>query len=384
LSLSITRDYDSSKANGEAKEQSNRPIQTHIFRRALYLLLLLAVCAIPLALAQQVVIKRDVAAIAQSQPRALPNGGCGPAWRIVTSPNSSANTNILFGIVATSTSDVWAAGTYYDQNFTAQTLIEHWDGSAWTTSSSPNPGGTGNQLNGVAALAPGGAWVVGFFTDANFIANTLVEHWDGASWNVVPSPNIGSNGSYLQSVTALAADNIWAVGYYIDDNLVNESLVEHWDGTSWNIVNSPNRGIDGSQLYGVAAASSSDIWAVGYSGQGNGVLTLIEHWDGASWSIVNSPNAGGSGNYLQGVAIVPETVWSVGYYYESGHPLTLIEQWDGTSWNIVPSPNVGTIGDTLFSVSGTAANDVWTGGAYNLNNQKGTLQTLIEQWDGTN
>jgi N-acetylneuraminic acid mutarotase len=336
-----------------------------------------------LALAQRVIIKRDAPAMMQPQPRTFPNGGCGPAWRVVTSPNFSANTNILFGVAATSPSDVWTVGTYYDQNFTAQTLIEHWDGSVWTTSSSPNPGSSGNQLNGVAALAPGDAWAVGFFTDANFIANTLVEHWDGASWNVVPSPSNGGNGSYLQSIAALAADNIWAAGYYVDDNLVNETLVEHWDGTSWTIVTSPNRAIDSSQLYGMAATSSSDIWAVGYSGQGNGVLTLIEHWDGSAWNIIDSPNPGSSGNYLQAVAIVPGTVWSVGYYYESGHPLTLIEQWDGSNWNIVPSPNVGTIGSTLFSISGTAANDVWTVGAYNLNNQTGTLQTLIEHWDGT-
>ncbi len=307
------------------KKQINPTIRAHLIRGVFYLLLLFAVCVIPFAFAQRVIIKRMAPAMAQSQLRIFPGAGCGPAWRIVASPNSSANTNILFGVAGTSTSDLWDVGTYYDQNFTAQTLIEHWDGSAWTTSSSPSPGSTGSQLNAVAALAANDAWAVGLFTDDNFIANTLVEYWDGASWNVVPSPNNGGNGSYLQSVTALAADNIWAVGYYIDDNLVNETLVEHWDGTSWNIVSSPNRGVDGSQLYGVAAASSSDIWAVGYSGQGNGVLTLIEHWDGSAWSIVNSPNPGSSGNYLQGVTIVPGTVWSVGYYYVSGHPRTLIE-----------------------------------------------------------
>jgi hypothetical protein len=368
------------------KEQANGGIRAHLVRGALWLLLLPAVGVIPFVLAQRVIIERSVPAMGHSQLRPLPKGGCGPAWRIVTSPNSSPNTNILFGVVGTSTSDGWTVGTYYDQNFTAQTLIEHWDGSAWTTSSSPNPGSTGNQLNAVAALAPGDAWAVGFSTDANSIASTLVEHWNGASWNVVPSPNNGGNGSYLQSIAALATNNVWAVGYYIDANLVNETLVEHWDGTSWNLVNSPNRGIDGSQLYGIAAVSAGDIWAVGNSGQGNGVLTLTEHWDGTAWSIINSPNPGTSGNYLQGVAVVSGVpdIWSVGYYYVSGHPRTLIERWDGSNWNIVPSPNVGTIGDSLFSVSGSAANDVWTIGAYNLNNQTGTLQTLIEQWDGSN
>ena len=347
------------------------------------LLLLLAVCVAPLAFAQRVIIKRDPPH-ASSQSPVFPKG-CGLAWRTVTSPNSSNNTNILFGAAATSQSDVWAVGIYYNQNFTSQTLILHWDGAAWTIPASPNPGSTGNQLNAVVALTASDAWAAGFFTDDNFVANTLVEHWDGVSWSVIPSPNNGSNGSFLQGLAAVAPDDIWAVGYYVDDNFVNQTLVEHWDGASWTIVPSPNRGADGSQLSGAAAVSANDIWAVGNSGQGAGVLTLIEHWDGSTWSIINSPNPGVSGNYLQGVTVVPGTldVWAAGYYYQSGHPLTLIEQWDGASWNIVPSPNVGTIGSSLFAVSGTAANNVWTVGAYNLNNQTGTLQTLIEQWDGS-
>jgi hypothetical protein len=365
------------------KQQPSRAARERLRQCALYLLALVTVCLIPFALSQQVIIKRTAGGTPRSQLPGSPNG-CGLAWRIVTSPNSSSNTNILFGVAATLPTDVWTVGTYYDANFTTQTLIEHWDGSAWTVSSSPNPGSAGNQLNAVAALAPNDAWATGFFTDASFVANTLVEHWDGSSWNVVPSPNNGGNGSYLQAVTALAADDVWAAGYYVDDNQVNETLVEHWDGTSWNIVSSPNRGIDGSQLYGIAAASGTDIWAVGNSGQGNGVLTLIEHWDGSAWSIVDSPNPGTSGNYLQGVTMVSGAVWTAGYYYESGHPRTLIEQWDGTNWNVVPSPNVGSIGDSLFGVSGTASNDIWTAGAYNLNNQTGTLQTLIEHWDGSN
>jgi hypothetical protein len=91
-----------------------------------------------------------------------------------------------------------------------------------------------------------------------------------------------------------------------------------------------------------------------------------------------------SGNYLQSASRVHDnsTVWAVGYYYESGHPRTLIERWDGANWQVVPSPNVGTISNSLFGVSGDGANDVWAVGAYNLDNQTGTLQTLTEHWDG--
>lgn len=360
-------------------------IKTHVIRGAFYLLVLLAVCLTPIVLGQRVIIGRITSerAIAQTRPRTFPNGVCGPDWGITASPNSTANTNILFGVAGVYYApDVWAVGVYYDENFTAHTLIEYWDGAAWAVQSSPNPGSTGNQLNAVAVGS--GVWAVGYFTDENFIAHTLIESWNGI-WNVVPSPDQGNNGSYLQSVTVEGFDSVWAVGYYIDENLVNQTLIEHWDGQSWTIIPSPNGGTEDSQLNGIAAVSfGPELWAVGYSGQGNGVQTLIERWDGFAWAIVESPNPGTSGNYLQAIAEVQTNgdLWAVGYYYESGHPRTLIERWDGTNWDVVPSPNVGTIGNSLFGVSGFSTNDVWAVGAYNLNNQTGTLQTLTEHWDG--
>jgi hypothetical protein len=365
------------------KNQTSRCIKGYLLRGAIYLLLLVGICLIPLAFPQRAIIQRAAHHPAPSPTPAVPNGGCGLAWRVVTSPNGSANTNILFGVGRNYFSYTYAVGTYYDENFTSQTLIEQWDGSAWTVQASLNPGTTGNQLNAVAVDSSVRPWAVGFFTDDNFVAHTLVEHLPFPSWIVVPSPDNGSNGSYLQSVAALDTNDVWAVGYYIDDNLVNQTLVEHWNGQSWTIIPSPNRGADGSQLTGVAAVSPNDIWAVGNSGQGNAVQTLIEHWNGSSWSIVDSPNPGASGNYLQAAATISATdVWAVGYYYESSHPRTLIERWDGASWNVVPSPNVGTTGNSLFAISGVDSNDVSAVGAYNLNNQTGALQTLIEHWDG--
>jgi hypothetical protein len=37
-------------------------------------------------------------------------------------------------------------------------------------------------------------------------------------------------------------------------------------------------------LYGVAATSASNAWAVGDTGTGNGHKTLIMHWNGKAWS----------------------------------------------------------------------------------------------------
>src|SRR5207247_2313765 len=75
----------------------------------------------------------------------------------------------------------------------------------------------------------------------------------------------------------------------------------HWDGSAWSIVATPNAPMDWSRLYGVAATSSNDVWAVGASQDVASVpgRTLIEHWDGSAWSIVPSPSPGAVVNELR-------------------------------------------------------------------------------------
>ena len=48
----------------------------------------------------------------------------------------------------------------------------------------PSIGVTRASLAGVAALGPNNVWAVG-----TTITGTLVEHWNGAAWSVVPSPS---------------------------------------------------------------------------------------------------------------------------------------------------------------------------------------------------
>ena len=62
----------------------------------------------------------------------------------------------------------------------------------------------------------------------------------------------------------------------------------------WKLVASQSPGNDSNELDGVAADSASDVWAVG-NYQTNGVVqTLVEHWNGSAWSVVASPNPSSS------------------------------------------------------------------------------------------
>jgi hypothetical protein len=74
-------------------------------------------------------------------------------------------------------------------------------------------------------------------------------------------------------------------------------LVEHWDGTSWSKVSSPDPNpVHFYNLTGIAAISASDIWAAGTVG--------IENWNGTSWSLVSTTGSTGVSALSDGTVVV--------------------------------------------------------------------------------
>ncbi len=210
------------------------------------------------------------------------------------------------------------------------TLVEHWNGTSWSVMSSPSPYPyPGAFLNGITAVSANDVWAVGYYNVDPGPSHTLVEHWNGTAWSVVSSPNVGTHENSLSKVAAVSANDVWAVGYYDEfGSGFRRTLVEHWDGIQWSVVPSPSIGLANNELLGVAAISTNDVWAVGYYPDTR-TLTLVEHWDGTSWSVVSSPNPGTGNNYLYGVAVVSATdVWAVGSSANgSGVNQTLVEHY---------------------------------------------------------
>jgi hypothetical protein len=296
----------------------------------------------------------------------------GTKWKIAPSPNSNKRTNLLRGVVALSPSNAWAVGSADSGNaFDQITLVLNWDGVNWRVVPSPSPGTAGfNALYGVDATSASDVWTVGGYQDVGGFQQTLVEHWDGTRWSVIPSANVPGAHNELYGVVALSPDNVWAVGY---TGLVEfETLVQHWNGSTWTIVSSPNPPSSSSFLRAVSAAGPSDIWAVGYS---KNLLTnmtdeLTEHWDGSDWSWLFG--AGGSSSATYGVAAVSaQDAWQVG----DSSGLTLIGRWNGSRWNDFPRPSVA---GRLYAATAITACDVWAVGQRHLAN--GGLRTLSERF----
>lgn len=286
-------------------------------------------------------------------------------WKIVPSPNVGTGTygNQLKSVAVVSANDVWAVGFSPHPSGTPQyiqqTLIEHWTGSSWNVIPSPNPAGnTYVELNGVAAISANDIWAVGHGGDPSSIPlRTLTEHWNGTAWSIIPSPSPGTyNGNVLNAVDGVSANDVWAVGWYQSGSTGQEggALTLHWDGKQWTVVPTPSR----STLYGVTALASNDVWAVGDQ--------VILHWNGANWSIVSfPPPPGDSYQILKGIsAVSANDIWAVGYsqwsYFSGYRYAPLSYHWDGTRWNWIP--NAGNTDESFFGVTAIAPNDVWAVG----------------------
>jgi hypothetical protein len=332
-----------------------------------------------------------------------------PKVTVVTSPNQPGpNYNALSGVTCNSPTDCFAVGDYLKAGGGYATLIERWDGSAWSIVASPNPTGeSDSHLTAVTCTSSTNCVAVGNsspFPNGENLApiNTLVEQWDGTTWQVVPTPRFPLDSAqsfpyrFLTSVTCTSSTNCFAVGYSTNGGGYR-TLVLHWDGSTWTIVPSPNRPAPsgGAQvLSSVTCITSTNCFAVGNAHIGNNAdtvnrdVTLVEHWNGTSWKIVPSPNPVRTGSFLQGVACTASTsCFATGYYAQSdpdGRPrtLTLVERWNGTTWKIVPSPTPAADRrrNRLSAVACASSTNCLAVGSNVLAQAS---NSLMEHWNGT-
>jgi hypothetical protein len=316
---------------------------------------------------------------------AAPAALASSSWTIVSSPSPAAGPGNLVAESCVSSSFCVAVGNFNDASGNDQTLIESWNGTAWSLVSSPDVGTVPNDLTGVACTSSSSCQAVGYSGVGSAVDQTLVESWDGTSWTIRPSPNSGP-GSALNGISCIAANACIAVGRGSLSSTVAQTLVESWDGTSWRVEPSPNVGGNGNFLNAVSCVSASFCMASGDYATSGGypMLTLSESWDGTTWSVVPTPNATvEESNSLDGVSCASaSSCFAVGEYpkHVTGYVAsTLIESWNGMKWKIVVSPNYAR-GNHLFGVSCTSSNKCQAVGQGIAST--GGIRVLIESWNG--
>jgi len=308
----------------------------------------------------------------------------GQTWHAVSVAVPSGRQAWFNGVVDLGPSNVWAVGARsspQDSHLAVRTLIEHWIGTAWPIVPSPNPavgGASGDELDAITAVGPSDLWAVGSVHDDVAQDNVLLfAHFDGTSWKAVRTPSPPGSEHFARGIAAVASNDVWAVGTVA----LEETLAAHWNGVRWTIVQTPSLhdGISPlNSLTGVTAVASDDVWASGYEGNvdnQNFMKPYVLHWDGSSWTLSLTPNSGGEGSRLNAtVALSAGDVWAVGQTQAlNGEIFTLTEKFDGTAWTMVPSPSPGgTNGyrvDSLSSVAGLGASGLVAVGAREIAGQ---------------
>jgi hypothetical protein len=189
---------------------------------------------------------------------------------------SSANGSQLNGVACSSTT--WCAAVGDDYNGSTDTAIAMtWNGTTWAAApSTSTPSSPNSYLESVSCTGPtfcaatGNGYVV---ADNGNSYTTLMEIWNGSSWSVTPSPNLGTDqGNFMTSVSCFAATSCSAVGSYYTDSsetyYQNEAFT--WNGASWaavstaNYANTPSGGPEAG-LNGVDCISDWACMAVGYA-----------------------------------------------------------------------------------------------------------------------
>jgi hypothetical protein len=351
-------------------------------------------------------------------------------WTVQHAPVLGTGDNSLGAVTAVAPDNVWAAGNFLPDTTTSNqdatlAAADHFNGTKWVPTPVPDAGPNFNTLFGIAA-AGHKAWAVGVALDADYQAHSLIEAWDGGAWHIAAAPTLHAQRDILFSATAVSATDVWAVGERQARDGTFGTLIEHWNGSAWSVVHSPDPGKTGDTLFGVAADGPGDVWAVGQRSDETSDAPLAEHWDGHHWAAVNLPTAGVTGSLLQGVAVHGGQVWAVGNSDDaldqarpfvehlthgtwsaqllkglgsgfsnitgvavtgrtawlagsalqeaSGNQLTVVARNDGSGWRRVAAPNPGS-GDRILGGISAAGGQAWAVGAYDTNARTPLIET---------
>jgi len=316
-----------------------------------------------------------------------------PMWQagtnaiVVTFDEGNVATSKIVTVVITNhgprgvkdnTSYNWAVGYYADAGFAQRTLVQHWDGTAWSVIPSPDPGAVQNILYGVAALSDSDVWAVGADQDANRVWHTLAEHWDGTSWTVVPTPDPGSSGNQFYALTAVSSSSVYATGQQSGAAFPSQALIEHWNGRSWSALTPPADPAESLDPFGVTGTDAALTVAGARESDAAPFTTLVAAGNPQQLNLLTTPNASSGEQDLFGAATAPDgSAWAAGWYINpaSGNHGTLVEHGAGGQWSLAASPDPGTGDNGLAAITAIPGGGLW---AVGVTAASGAFSTLIE------
>jgi len=301
-------------------------------------------------------------------------------WTPVSVPSTGNNVSLL-GATARSDTDAWAVGQQFVAAGQPQApaVAYHWDGTGWSLVPTPSLGEYG-ALDAVSASSANDAWAVGFTMIGHRDFGTLIEHWNGRAWSAKSVDAITGAAVRLTGVADLGRSDAWAVG-----EGATGGLAEHWNGTKWSVVPLPDPGFTPATGNAISAVSASDIWLVGSTVTSAATMPEALHYNGSTWMVVPMKQPANTTGTINAVtAISAHNAWAVGQAQGAGAPVgggNLIEHWNGTKWSIKASPTPGA-DPSLSGVAARSASDVYAVGTNIASINGGPQQAMILRWNG--
>jgi hypothetical protein len=263
----------------------------------------------------------------------------GGDWQIVPTPSpdvcvDSGNPNpcaqVWFNAIdGVAPNDVWAGGWRKGQSqdgfVGGQIFLAHWDGNEWTQVPAPvTTNGSGSEITGIKAIAADDVWFVGSWIEGTW--GSLALHWNGSTLERFDTPFPASGGSpgwSLATTDGVAPNDLWAVGAGSDGDMSFAPYVLHFDGSAWQLADGVPQPGDQIEYNSVLALGSNDVYAGGSWFTGPEEYgPLIVRYDGGAWSIATQAGGGGPMITLGGGSVLA-----------LGNPSLY---WNGTEWLAQP------------------------------------------------
>jgi hypothetical protein len=252
----------------------------------------------------------------------------GSAWSSVSGPALGP----VGSVSGTSDSDLWVLGT---------TGTAHYNGSTWQTYPLYLPAGAtyvppasdvgADQQRWLYAAGPDDVYATVNMTVPGQTASSVLEHFNGTAWSqVTGAPNL-TTGTIALQVSGSGPDNVYVAALVGIPDYSGELL--HYNGTSWSVVSLPEQN---------SAPPELDYMQVTGAGKGldtaDGYIGKVAKLSGGKWGLINAPlsnvavNGSGSGTGR----VFAEFVTA-----NAAHTLSLW-QWSAGKWQrITPDDALG-------------------------------------------
>jgi hypothetical protein len=305
---------------------------------------------------------------------AAPASGAAAEWRQVTLPEGSGSWRLI-DVAIGADGRGWSVGDYAG---TRALVVREGDDGGWARSYLARASIGTTRLWAVTTTAHGTqVFAAGAFTEPEFHDRSLAVHWTGTRWERMGTVD-RPGATDLYGIAARGAHDVWAVGSSSADGFTTtRTVIEHWDGTAWRLVHSPNPDDFQNELIHVAAGRDGSLFATGHTSTG----TLVAHRVHGRWRtmVAPEPPRGFSSVFLEGLIVRNrDNVWLAGggQRTSDGAERPLMAHWDGTRWTVHRLPTIDQ--SYLNDAVRTAGGLLGVGTTFTDYSSAG----LTEEWDG--